>query len=68
MSFLEEDNCHVRKFEVIMDPEDMLEEIKKLSTIYENDSKDTSQFQFSVKTTVFFDMLNNKLVFTFQSC
>jgi len=51
-----------------MDPDDMREEIKKLSTTYENDSSDSSQFQFSTKTTVLFDMVNNKLVFILQPC
>ena len=49
-----------------MDPDDMLDEIKKLPTTYKNESSDLSKFQFSAKATVFFDMLDNKLVFTFQ--
>lgn len=66
MSFLEENKSHVRKFEVLMDPDDMAEEIEKLSTTYKNNSNDLSKFQFSAKATIFFDSLNNKLVFTFQ--
>ena len=50
-----------------MDADDMLEEIKKLPATYKNESSDLSKFQFSAKATVFFDMSNSKLVFTFQS-